>query len=825
MNPSRRLIALFLFLVVSAFLFSPSSAGTQNPGRWAADLPDNASFPAIIKGATGCGWASGFTINGLDDTVYASALYDDGNGTALYVGGSFRSVDGALVNSIAKWDGSSWTPLAGPSGDGTDGTVFAMMVHDDGSGSALFVGGSFTTAGGIHTANVARWDGSTWAALGGGVGNGTSGYVRSLAAYDDGGGEALVAGGSFATAGGGTVNNIAAWDGTTWSDLNGPSSSGTTGEVVDLTVWDDGGGAKLYASGSFHGAGGLTTNNIAAWDGTTWAALSGPSGNGMDGTVYTLAVYDEGSGENLFAAGSFGTAGGVGAWAIAKWDGGEWSSLGVSGFGGIILTLEEYDGSLIAAGTLFLAGGVDVSNIASWNGSAWFDLSGSSGSGTDDIIWTLVVDDVGIDEDLYIGGDFASAGGLLTGRVARWDGVEWAAVSVAGPPGAGIDDLVESLTVFDDGGGRDLYAGGRFARAGDLVTDYIATWDGYAWSELGELSGPEGSRGVLSMMAYDDPGGPALYAGGEFTTADSTEVNNIARWNGTSWSALTGPSGTGTSGDMVTAMAVHDDGGGEALYVGGAFLAAGGVTVNNLARWNGSIWSTLSGPSGTGTSDPVSALAVYNDGTGAALYAGGIFLSAGGLVVENIARWDGSGWSELAGSLGFGTDNWVEALAVFDDGNGEALYVGGAFTTAGGVTTNGIARWDGSEWSALSGPSGSGTDGRVSSITVYDDGDGEALYVGGLFGSAGGIPANNTAKWDGTYWSALNDSSDAGPNKGVEALVGFDGGGGMALFVGGAFTTVGETPSSRIGKWQCEPCLFADGFEIGDASAWSSTAP
>ena len=44
----------------------------------------------------------------------------------------------------------------------------------------------------------------------------------------------------------------------------------------------------------------------------------------MNGFVYALAV----SGTNLYAGGSFSTAGGVPANFIAKWDGSTWSALG-----------------------------------------------------------------------------------------------------------------------------------------------------------------------------------------------------------------------------------------------------------------------------------------------------------------------------------------------------------------------------------------------------------------------------------------------------------------------------------------------------------------
>lgn len=51
----------------------------------------------------------------------------------------------------------------------------------------------------------------------------------------------------------------------------------------------------------------------------------------------------------------------------------------------------------------------------------------------------------------------------------------------------------------------------------------------------------------------------------------------------------------------------------------------------------------------------------------------------------------------------------VSALAAFDDGSGEALYAGGLFHVAGGTLTLNIARWDGTTWSALGGAPDYGT--------------------------------------------------------------------------------------------------------------------
>lgn len=88
-------------------------------------------------------------------------------------------------------------------------------------------------------------------------------------------------------------------------------------------------------------------------------------------------------------------------------------------------------------------------------------------------------------------------------------------------------------------------------------------------------------------------------------------------------------------------------------------------------------------------------------------------------------------------------------VATLSYGNNN-LYAGGYFSAAGGVAANNVARWDGNDWSAL----GTGTNGYVYSSTVL----GSDLYVGGSFTTAGTASAKNIAKWDGTSWSAVGTS-------------------------------------------------------------------
>ena len=58
-----------------------------------------------------------------------------------------------------------------------------------------------------------------------------------------------------------------------------------------------------------------------------------------------------------------------------------------------------------------------------------------------------------------------------------------------------------------------------------------------------------------------------------------------------------------------------------------------------------------------------------------------------GIATIIIARWDGANWEPL----GLGVDREAYALAVFDDGTGPGLYVGGNFREAGDIAADKIA--------------------------------------------------------------------------------------------------------------------------------------
>ncbi len=106
-------------------------------------------------------WLPGEGLPGLNGDVYAAAVYDDGTGPALYVGGQFTFAGEVAANNIARWDGTTWSPL----GNGMNDWVIALTEYN----GELIAGGGFTTAGGTPANRIARWDGTVWTALGSGM--------------------------------------------------------------------------------------------------------------------------------------------------------------------------------------------------------------------------------------------------------------------------------------------------------------------------------------------------------------------------------------------------------------------------------------------------------------------------------------------------------------------------------------------------------------------------------------------------------------------------------------------------------------------------------
>ncbi len=379
------------------------------------------------------------------------------------------------------------------------------------------------------------------------------------------------------------------------------------------------------------------------------------------------------------------------AGAVSPAAAGPWSALGSNGHGngalnGSVLAIAVSGNDLYVGGGFTNVAGIATADfIARWNGSTWSAL-GSNGSGNGALnSWVQVLAVSG--SDLYVGGDFDNAAGIATAdHVARWNGSTWSALGSNGSGDGALNGEINALAVS----GTNLYAGGGFTDAAGIATaDSVARWNGSAWSALGSnIAGTDGAlKGYVTDLAVS---GNDLYVGGGFTNvAGIATADFIAKWNGSTWSALgSNGSGNGALNNSVGVIAVS----GSDLYVGGKFDNAAGIaTADDVAKWNGSTWSALgSNGSGDGAlNGNVDALAV----SGTDLFVGGGFTDAASIATADyVAKWNGSAWSALGanGSGNGALNDWVYGLAI----SGTNLYMGGWFTDAAGIATaDYVAKW------------------------------------------------------------------------------------------------------------------------------------
>jgi hypothetical protein len=233
-------------------------------------------------------------------------------------------------------------------------------------------------------------------------------------------------------------------------------------------------------------------------------------------------------------------------------------------------------------------------------------------------------------------------------------------------------------------------------------------------------------------------------------------------------------SGAGIDGPVVAVHATPSD-----VVIGGYFVSISGVRMNGIARGGPGAWQPLgTGVRGTGPfGGTVVAITRLQNGD---IIAGGEFTSAGGVSANHIARWDGSAWSPL----GSGLSAPVLALAVLPDGH---VVAAGTFLQAGGQNVNRIALWNGATWTPL----GSGVDHSVMGLVVAPNGE---LIAGGAFSTAGSIAARGIARWNGSTWLPF----PAQPNRDVASLAVLRNG---EILVGGSFSAIGNLATDYIARW------------------------
>ena len=381
------------------------------------------------------------------------------------------STSGASAQSST--DGH-WVDLFAPPNN-LDGGVSDIVWL---GGDSIIVGGNFETAGGVSANNVALWTGSSWEALGAG----TNDEIRALAIDSE---SVVYAGGFFSRAGGSPASAIARWDGA-WH----PLGEGVQDDDLRPSVWEitiD--GSDVYVGGDFNRAGDSTAVGIARWDGSTWNGVGGGlSGHfGIDDRADDAYAITRHGGQ-LLVGGFFHVAGTDSIPWLASWSGDQWMP-----FGGIFDYAVEV---ILVADPLVYVGGafnyidtLKVNNIAAWDGSQWTPLGDGFASQS---MWGSAVLDIAVDGDeLYAVGGFDSTGSTAVRNVAVWREGMWQAL------GLGTNHSIGTVAV----GQNYVYFGAR----GMVEVDSISSRGLIAWRKPGTTSVDERRQSGTRLELYPNP--------------------------------------------------------------------------------------------------------------------------------------------------------------------------------------------------------------------------------------------------------------------------------------------------------------------------------
>lgn len=618
-----------------------------------------------------------------------------------------------IVAQVATWNGAAWTVLGGS----FDEMVYDLEVRP---GGALLAAGGFTSIAGSATGGLAVWNGASWAPFAGGV----AGQVVALASLPNGD---LAITGTFAAAGGVPAANVARYDGTAWSAYGGGLTS--FGSAL----------AALPTGGLFVG----TAAGLWAWDGAQWATVPGlTTSTPLPPQVTALLGRANGT---LVVAGWFSAAGGQPTSRIAVYTPATltWTTLGTgvgqASFGQVASMVTLPSGDLVVGGYFTRAGALDVHGIARHDGASWRALHDGLPFG---VRCAAALDDT----RFVVAGRFGTIGNLPCGSVALWNGAAWQ------PLGSGLSfastfDAANDAILLPNG---DLLVAGTMTGAGGAAVQGLARWDGVAWSSFGGglalAGGPGAATRVVRLPSGD------IVVGGWFSSAGGVAANNIARWNGASWSPL----GAGVGG-FVTDLALGPD--------GELFVLAG----DDVLTWNGSIWTTVASYGGNDV--PVSIAPLR----GGALVVGGYTTMFFGTSTRGfVDEWLAGGALFLRTQTNF--DSRVHAMHRLPDGD---VLVSGQFSDFGGVPAANQVR--------LIDPPFAGIDASLPGAFVDDF---EVLPGGDLLAVGGASALGGTPTW------LVARLTTTCPGSAVAAGTGCTGSGGANVLTAAAPPWIGATFAS-----------------------------
>jgi len=198
------------------------------------------------------------------------------------------------------------------------------------------------------------------------------------------------------------------------------------------------------------------------------------------------------------------------------------------------------------------------------------------------------------------------------------------------------------------------------------------------------------------------------------------------------------------------------------------------------------------------------------------LYVGHPDASIGGVTSNGIATWDGEVFNPVGNGVTYldGKHGGALRMAVYKD----ELYVFGYFQKAGNDTTYNMAKWDGENWHKVEHPYyySANNSPQFAGAIVFQD----KLYVTGNFflNSSGSISAVDVARYDGETWETVGGGIKGGIDNG-EGFVIYK----KELYLYGSFRKTAGNAANKIMKLQNDQwvevggSLPHPGYKVHDA--------
>ncbi|MDQ3075903.1 MAG: Ig-like domain-containing protein [bacterium] len=352
-------------------------------------------------------------------------------------------------------------------------------------------------------------------------------------------------------------------------------------------------------------------------------------------------------------------------------------------------------------------------------------------------------------------------------------------------PGTGAKGPVRTISIQTDG---KVIVGGDLTAYNDIARNGIVRVNSNGSLDNSFNSGSGFNDTVFTTLLQPDG---KVIVGGNFSSYDGIGRSKITRLNVDGSTDFSFNPQLGAN-NPILAISLQPDG---KIIIGGNFTTYNGISRNGIARLNSDGTLDVSFNPGTGIGNTidsdvglVDSISLQPDGK---IIVAGYFSDYNGVIRNNIVRLNADGTLDASFNSGTGTNGAIISTSLQPDGK---VFIGGSFSTYGGVSRNRIARINTDGTLDTSFNPGTGTNLDIYSVTLQPDGK---LIIGGIFTTYNGAVRNNIVRVnsDGTLDNSFNSGSEA--NKVIfSTSLQPDG----KLIIGGALTTYNNVSRNNIAR-------------------------